>query len=68
MRILILIASGILAGWLTRLIMGGRGYGVVGDLILGSLGGMVGGWILRQSARRRRRPTGRISPWPSSGA
>lgn len=41
------IASGILAGWLVGLIMRGQGYGLVGDLILGLLGGVVGGFLLR---------------------
>ena len=48
MHILIWIISGILAGWLTGLIMKGRGYGVLGDLVIGTLGGVLGGWIANQ--------------------
>ncbi len=48
MHILIWIISGILAGWLTGLIMKGKGYGIFGDLVVGTLGGVLGGWIFRQ--------------------
>ena len=41
------IAAGILAGWLVGLVMRGQGYGLIGDLILGLLGGAVGGFLLR---------------------
>ncbi len=48
MQILIWIISGIVAGWLTGLIMKGKGYGIFGDLVLGTLGGVLGGWIFGQ--------------------
>ncbi len=41
------VVAGILAGWLVGLVMRGRGYGLIGDLILGLLGGIVGGFLLR---------------------
>jgi len=42
------ILSGFLAGWIVRFVMGSRrDFGVTGDLILGSLGGLVGGWLLK---------------------
>lgn len=47
MYILIWIVSGIIAGWLTGLIMRGRGFGLVGDLVIGLLGGLVGGFLAR---------------------
>jgi len=47
MQILIWIVSGIIAGWLTGLIMRGRGFGLVADLIVGLLGGLVGGFLAR---------------------
>src|SRR5207248_4069356 len=37
--------SGILAGWIAGHLMGGRGYGVLGDLVLGIIGAIVGGWL-----------------------
>ena len=42
------IIVGILAGWLTGQVMHGRGYGLVGDLIVGLLGGVIGGWLFDQ--------------------
>ena len=43
------VVAGIVAGWLVGLVMRGRGYGLVGDLILGLLGGGVGGFLLRSA-------------------
>lgn len=45
MHFLAWIISGILAGWLTGLVMKGRGYGLIGDLVVGLLGGIIGGWL-----------------------
>ncbi len=41
------IGSGVVAGWITGLVMKGRGYGVFGDLFVGLVGGLAGGWVLR---------------------
>jgi uncharacterized membrane protein/uncharacterized membrane protein YeaQ/YmgE (transglycosylase-associated protein family) len=48
MRALTWILAGLLAGWLARRMMRGRSYGVVGDLLLGLIGGVVGGWVMHQ--------------------
>ncbi len=41
--------SGFVAGWIARVSMGSRReFGAVGDLALGSLGGLVGGWLFRR--------------------
>ncbi len=45
MGILAWIIVGLIAGWLTGLIMKGSGYGVIGDIILGIVGAIVGGFI-----------------------
>ncbi len=45
MGIFATIVVGLVAGWLTGKIMRGKGYGLVGDLILGVIGGFVGGWL-----------------------
>ncbi len=45
MGILATIVVGLIAGWLTGKIMRGSGYGILGDLILGVIGGFVGGWL-----------------------
>ncbi len=41
------IILGILAGWITGLIMKSSrsGYGIIGDLVLGVIGSVVGGWL-----------------------
>ena len=45
MHVLAWIVVGVIAGWITGLIVKGRGYGLVGDLIIGLLGGLIGGWL-----------------------
>ena len=40
-----LLGVGLIAGWLAGKIMKGSGYGLVGDLIVGVLGAVVGGWV-----------------------
>jgi uncharacterized membrane protein YeaQ/YmgE (transglycosylase-associated protein family) len=40
------IVIGLIAGWLAGLIMPGRGYGLVGDLIVGLIGALIGGFIV----------------------
>ena len=40
--------SGFLVGWLVRVAMGSRrDFGILGDLTLGSLGGLIGGWLFK---------------------
>ncbi len=36
---------GIIAGWLAGQIMKGRGFGLIGNLVVGILGAMLGGWL-----------------------
>jgi uncharacterized membrane protein YeaQ/YmgE (transglycosylase-associated protein family) len=38
---------GIIAGWLAGLIMKGGGYGLLGDLILGVVGAVLGGYLFK---------------------
>jgi uncharacterized membrane protein YeaQ/YmgE (transglycosylase-associated protein family) len=45
MSILAWIVLGLIAGWLAGILVKGSGYGVVGDIVLGILGALVGGWI-----------------------
>ena len=45
MSIVAWILLGLIAGWLAGVLVRGGGYGVVGDIILGILGALVGGWI-----------------------
>jgi len=45
MGIIAWIIVGLIAGWLAGLIMKGGGYGLIGDLILGLIGALIGGWL-----------------------
>jgi len=45
MGILSWIFVGLIAGFLAGQVMRGGGYGVIGDIIVGVLGGLLGGWI-----------------------
>lgn len=45
MGILSWIVVGLIAGWLAGVIMKGSGYGLVGDMVLGILGAVVGGFL-----------------------
>lgn len=47
MYFLIWIISGIIAGWLTGLVMRGHGFGIIADLIIGLIGGVIGGSLAR---------------------
>lgn len=42
------IFVGILAGWLAGRIHKGKGYGLVGDLVMGVLGSVFGTWLFAQ--------------------
>ena len=43
--ILVFLAIGLAAGWLAGKIMKGRGFGLLGDLIIGVIGALLGGWL-----------------------
>jgi uncharacterized membrane protein YeaQ/YmgE (transglycosylase-associated protein family) len=45
MSIIAWIVLGLIAGWLAGVIMRGGGYGLIGDIVLGVLGALLGGWI-----------------------
>ena len=36
---------GAIAGWLAGLLMKGRGFGILGDIIVGIVGAVLGGWL-----------------------
>jgi uncharacterized membrane protein YeaQ/YmgE (transglycosylase-associated protein family) len=38
---------GLVAGVLASLVMGGTGFGIIGDIIIGIVGAFIGGWIFR---------------------
>ncbi len=39
------IVIGLLAGWIAGLISRGRGFGCLGNIVLGLIGAVLGGWI-----------------------
>ena len=39
------ILIGIAAGWLAGQIMKGGGFGLIGDLVVGVIGALLGGWL-----------------------
>lgn len=44
--IFIACAIGIVAGWLASLVMKGGGSGLLRDLVIGLLGGIIGSWLI----------------------
>src|SRR5579884_3176666 len=40
------IVAGLIAGWLAGLLVRGRGYGCLGDIVLGVIGAFIGGFIV----------------------
>ena len=46
MSILAWIVVGIIAGWLAKIVVPGEGPGgIVGDLVVGVVGALIGGWL-----------------------
>jgi uncharacterized membrane protein YeaQ/YmgE (transglycosylase-associated protein family) len=45
MSILTWLIVGLIAGVLASLVMGGTGYGIIGDIIIGIIGAFIGGWL-----------------------
>jgi uncharacterized membrane protein YeaQ/YmgE (transglycosylase-associated protein family) len=46
MSLLIFLLIGALAGWLAGVVMKGRGFGVLVNMIVGVIGAFFGGWLL----------------------
>ena len=45
MGILAWIVVGLIAGWLASRVMRGGGYGLIGDIIVGVVGAVIGGFL-----------------------
>ena len=45
MGIIIFLAIGALAGWLAGTFMKGRGFGLLGNIVVGIVGSVVGGFV-----------------------
>ncbi len=44
--LLVTLLIGAIAGWLAGTLMRGRGFGLVGNILVGIVGAVVAGWIL----------------------
>lgn len=45
-NILIWLVIGAVAGWLAGKVIGGGGYGLIGDIVVGILGSIIAGYLL----------------------
>jgi uncharacterized membrane protein YeaQ/YmgE (transglycosylase-associated protein family) len=43
--LLMWLIVGLIAGFLASRVMGGGGYGLIGDIVVGILGAFLGGWV-----------------------
>ena len=43
-NLILFLLVGLVAGWLAGRIMKGKGFGLVGDLVVGVIGAFIGGW------------------------
>lgn len=43
--LVIWLLIGAIAGWLAGQVMGGTGFGLVGDIIVGIIGAFIAGWL-----------------------
>ncbi|MEZ5014564.1 MAG: GlsB/YeaQ/YmgE family stress response membrane protein [Chitinophagales bacterium] len=48
MNFLYFILLGALAGWLSGKLVRGRGFGLMGNILVGIVGAVLGGWIFTQ--------------------
>ena len=48
MGLLSWLIVGLIAGWLAGMVLKGGGYGVAGDIIIGIVGALVGGFLASQ--------------------
>ncbi|MGH7739777.1 MAG: GlsB/YeaQ/YmgE family stress response membrane protein [bacterium] len=43
--LIFILVVGLVAGWLAGKIMKGKGFGLWGDLVVGVVGAVIGGWL-----------------------
>jgi uncharacterized membrane protein YeaQ/YmgE (transglycosylase-associated protein family) len=43
--LIVLLLVGAIAGWLASKIMRGRGFGLLGNIVVGIIGAVIGGWL-----------------------
>lgn len=47
--LVIILLVGLIAGWLASTLVRGGSLGIVGDIIVGVIGALIGGWLLPRS-------------------
>jgi uncharacterized membrane protein YeaQ/YmgE (transglycosylase-associated protein family) len=47
--LILFILIGLTAGWLAGQIMKGHGFGVVGDIVVGVIGALIGGFLFQRA-------------------
>ncbi len=47
MEILWFLLIGLIAGWLAGMLVRGGGFGIIGDIIVGVIGALIGGYLFR---------------------
>jgi uncharacterized membrane protein YeaQ/YmgE (transglycosylase-associated protein family) len=45
-HLILWLIIGLIAGWLAGKVMSGGGYGVVGDIVVGLIGALIGGFLV----------------------
>ena len=43
--LILFLVIGLIAGWLAGQVLKGKGFGLIGDLIVGVIGAFLGGWL-----------------------
>ena len=46
--LIVILAVGIIAGWLAGKVVRGNGFGLVGDAAIGIVGALIGDWLLHR--------------------
>lgn len=46
LSIILYLLFGAVAGWLAGLLVKGGGFGLIGNIIIGIIGGFIGGWLM----------------------
>jgi len=39
------LVVGVIVGWLAGIVVKGRGFGLIGNIVIGVIGALVGGWL-----------------------
>ena len=43
--VIVILIVGLVAGWLAGKLVRGGGFGIIGDIIVGVIGAVIGGWL-----------------------